>query len=189
MNADKPPAGKSTAVPRVFRPWRQPHYHSNSGLHNAMPAPTPTPRTQLPHISSTRSLQTLIDGQTSDMMGPKQAPPFTVSYESKQQADLELCKVSTINFQRTHYNPITHVEMRAPGPMTANRLKSVAQFVDKARSFNPHTTQEFVRTASCSARAFHKASGQFSRYNDLCIRSAKLPFEVPASLVTNLQGR
>ena len=189
MNADKPPAGKPTTVPRLLQPWRQPHYYSNSGLFNAMPAPARTPRTQLPHISSSRSLQTLIDGQTSDMKGPKQSPPFTVSYESKQQADLELSKVSTINFQRTHFNPITHVEMRPPGPMTANRLKSVAQFVDKARSFNPHTTQEFVRTASCSARAFHRASGQFTRYNDLCVRSAKLPFEVPASLLTNSQGR
>lgn len=190
MNAtDKPPAGKPTsAAPRALRPWRQPHYYSNSGLYNAMHKPASASHLQLPHLSSSRSMQTLIGGQTSDMLGPKVAPPFTVSYESKQQPDLVLSKISTINFQRTHYNPITHVEMPTSAPMTANRMKSITQITDKARSFNPHTTQEFVKTASSTSRAFNKPSGQFTRYNDLCIRSAKLPFEVPASLLAN-QGR
>ena len=148
-----------------------------------MHLPSEAPRgQQLPHLSSSRSLQSLTDKTTSDMQVTKKAVPYTVSYESKQQADIELSKASMINYQKTHYNPITHVEMAPIAPMTAHRQKSIAQFIDKARIFNPNASQEFVRTANSTSRAFHKASGQFTRFNDLCVRSAKLPFEVPASL-------
>jgi len=169
-----------------WQDWKSAQYRSNSGIRNSLLFPHPSgpaahPSASLPFITSRSS---------SDLAAPaKPIKTFTVSYESASYNPPCLPRVTMMNHQNTHYDPITHVEVHRSTNFTANRLRSISHFADQTRNFVSNSIEKYKETVQQQPKAFNRRSGQFTRYSELCLMSSKPAFVQPFAFTTRATPR
>lgn len=161
--------------------WKSARYLSNSGIRNAgfMSETQRSPQVGSPSAT----LKFIGDRKTSDEGLTARSPgAFGSSYESATFMEPPLPKATMINYQKTHYDPISHVEVPRHTNLTANRLKAIGQFADQTRYFSNNPVVEYAKTLQTHPRAFFRRSGGFTKYSELCLTSSKPAFLQPISL-------
>lgn len=155
-----------------WQDWKSGKYHSNSGIRNSHIFPQIHAQ-----VASSASLQFLSTRTTSDLANASKPPnAFTVSYESASYKAPSLPRVTMINHQTTHYDPVFHTEVTRSTNLTANRLKSICHFADQTRPTISHSIGRYRDTIREHPKAFNRRSGQFTRYSELCLRTTKPAF-------------
>ena len=176
---------RSSPLRLLDQNWKSGRYHSNSGIRNATiyRSKDHTPKSPLSACGSAASLQFIAHKTSSDEpTGKYPRPTFTVSFESSSPLTHLLPKTTMMNYQTTHYNPITHVEVQRSNNLTANKLRSIGHFTDQTRDFRTNAVPEYVKTVENEPRTFFRRKGPFTKYSELCSQSSKPAFLQPLSL-------
>mmetsp|Transcript_9575 Transcript_9575/g.18666 ORF Transcript_9575/g.18666 Transcript_9575/m.18666 type:complete len:168 (+) Transcript_9575:414-917(+) len=127
--------------------WKSCKYYSNSGISN--PVRTTTARNE----SSSESLP---------------FKPYHVNTESNSGWDPVKVRGSMINYQRTNYDPITHVATTRPHFVSAHRIKGLSEFYDRANKFTTPVNTQFNTAIKTAPSTFHRKVGEFTAFHDSC---------------------
>jgi hypothetical protein len=77
---------------------------------------------------------------------------------------------SMINFQRTSYDPVTHVVSSRPQYSSAHKLKGLAEFMDRTNKYTTPVNQGFNSAIEANPATFRRKTGEFTMFHDECRR-------------------
>jgi hypothetical protein len=154
--------------------WRIGKYYDNSGVQNAIDRGKSEIKFNANRSQSFEqppwSGRSIYD---SIQLKPK---PFTRNSESKPNCQVSK-KVSKINYSTRDYNLINHTSTNRPTPTTTSRQKGLGQSFDIQRPSRQELFADYQNSLNQNPKVFYKKIGEFTKFQDSCIRlSGKGPF-------------
>lgn len=146
--------------------WRTGGYYSNSGLLN-------------PYYQSSRHTPAgESSARTLSVELRDSAKSFHPNVELRDSAELrcEYPVKSMINRSSVDYDPIFHTARSPCVPTTPLRMKGLNEILDRSRLHTSSPTPQYSSALQANPRAFCRPLGEFTRFNDNCIRSIGEPF-------------
>jgi hypothetical protein len=105
-----------------------------------------------------------------DLKPAKLKKGFYSNTVTTEEAEITHTNLSMMNTHSTDYDPVTHVARAQHGPRQTKSLKGVGYAYHKhMRSVGGN--QGFVEAFERNPKAFYRRSGEFSRFEELLVRS------------------